>query len=308
MAEYTKLSPLDLQALVGKYNINGPVSVHPMEGGQANSSFKINTRDKAYILSVCDEKNPREIQTLVQILEHLRVHKFPTSRPLATRTGDKIITHMGKPVYLKEFIPGQLKKNLDSAMVYHLGEGLKHLHQIPVPDQLPHGFPHGLTAFENFLNKNHPHPFSHWLKDQWEFLGSRLDPTMPKGLIHGDVFWDNLIFDGNKLKAILDFEEACHYYLIFDLAMAAVGTCSREGKFDFNKVEALLRGYGGPLSCHQGEQLGVFLVYAATAGAFWRFCQYNIHHPDPQKKESYKELSPLADQIRSLAHYPWESI
>ncbi len=96
---------------------------------------------------------------------------------------------------------------------------------------------------------------------------------------------------------MLDFEEACQYFLLYDLGMAAVGCCAANGEFNTEAVNSLVRGYQSrhPLTDSEKNQFIPFLVYAATASAFWRFRQYNIHHPNPSCADSYKELVSLAD-------------
>jgi homoserine kinase type II len=106
---------------------------------------------------------------------------------------------------------------------------------------------------------------------------------MARGLIHGDIFWDNLIFKKGTLTAVLDFEETCHYFLLFDLGMAAVGCCSAEGRFQCRKRSPGCYGAtktAALLTDSEKAQFVPFLVYAATATAFWRFRQYNLRYPD----------------------------
>ncbi|MFQ3207164.1 MAG: homoserine kinase type II [Glaciecola sp.] len=74
-------------------------------------------------------------------------------------------------------------------------------------------------------------------------MESNLSDSLPRGLIHGDLFNDNLVFENGKFKAIIDFEEACFYYSVFELGMAIVGTCFSNTSIDFNKVTALVDGY-----------------------------------------------------------------
>ena len=83
-----------------------------------------------------------------------------------------------------------------------------------------------------------------------------------------------------------------------------MGCCARYGFFDMDRVACLIRGYetASPLSGREKTQYRVFLVYAATAAAFWRFRQYNVRYPDLDKKDSYKELADLADQVRGMGY------
>ncbi len=301
MAAYTQLTDQQIHTLLSAYDIGEVTRISPQDGGQANTSYRIKTENGGFMLSVCDEKTMEEARILILVLETLNRHGFPTSQPIATRQGETLQDFEGKPVYLKAFIPGEVTRDLSAPMVEDVGLAMARLHAIPPVKGISPRFPYGKTAFDAYLDKPIAHEFTAWLTEQRKWLEAHLDTGMAQGLIHGDIFWDNLVFEGESLKAVLDFEEACTYYRLFDLGMAAVGCCSDEGKFNPQLLGALIRGYETqiPLTETERNQLPVFLVYGATAGAFWRFCQYNIHHPHPRLKESYKALAGLADQVRS---------
>lgn len=300
MATYTTLTRAETDRLLARYDLGETRRVSPMPGGQANSSFRIETDRGTFILSVCDEKEMEEVRTLTRVMAWLRDHGFPTTRPVATRSGKPVIQHDGKPVYVKAFIPGDLVRDLTRDMIREIGDAMARLHAVPPPPGLAGRFPYGMEAFET--RPSLPHPFIGWLADKKRFLDASLDVSMDKGLIHGDIFWDNLVFQNGRLAAILDFEEACLFFPLFDLGMAAVGCCSANGRFDAEKIMALLDGYQRrrPLDQAEKQQFPVFLTYAATAGAFWRFRQYNVRFPLPEKMESYQELAGLADQAPGL--------
>lgn len=302
MADYTMLTQEILEKLLGAYDLGELESMTPMDGGQANSSMKIKTRTGVYTLSVCDEKNPSEIRTLTRVLGHLETHAFPTPRVVTTRDGRPFIEHGGKPVYIKEFIPGQVCPTLLSHMVFQVGQALARLHAMAPCPGLAQQFPYGMNAFDEILDAEISHPYRGWLEEKKYFLQTALDPAMARGFIHGDIFWDNLIFSGQVLGAILDFEEACYYYKLFDLGMAAVGCCAQNGLFDMDQVKQLVAGYQTlcPLAKAEKKQYKIFMEYAAVAASFWRFRQYNLRYPSPEKKKNYLELSSLANQVRAM--------
>ena len=113
-------------------------------------------------------------------------------------------------------------------------------------------------------------------------------------------FWpENTVFEGGELAALIDFEEACFYYLIFDLAMCIVGSCVEGGSFRQDLVDALLGGYQQlrRLSQAERDQLPLYVEYAAATSAFWRFRQFNVRVPDPERKDLYLEMQRLAENV-----------
>lgn len=302
MADYTALTQTDVETILTHYDLPDLTQKTAMPGGQANSSFKITCGNEVYILSVCDEKSPEAVSILIRTLAYLNRHGFPTSRPILTRNQDPFVLYHGKPVYIKAYMAGQVMPVLSSAMVFDVGKTMAALHQITPPPYVPDQFPYGQTSFQPVIESGMDHPYLSWLKEQKTYIETHLDTTSEKGLIHGDIYWDNLLFDNGSLKALLDFEEVCKYYLLYDIAMTCVGCCSQNGRFDTIKIRSLLSGYQSinPLSAKAQNQLSLFAVYAATAGSFWRFQQYNIKFPGHEKADSYMELAALADQALKL--------
>jgi len=302
MAGYTLLTGKDIDRLMSNYDLGELLESEPMKGGQANSSYKITSERGAFILSVCDEKNETEIVMLTSLLAHLRQHGFPTSNPIPTLTGSLLTGHENKPVYIKEYIAGGVVRQLSDAMLYQVGQTVSTLHAIPALENMVNRFPYGLEAFAELIDTDHGHPYIDWLEKRVSFLDDAIDTEIGKSLIHGDIYWDNLLFSDNELVAVLDFEEACKYYTLYDLGVCAVGCCSENNRLNMEQIHSLLRGYQHDhlLSRHEKEQLKIFIEYAGVAGSFWRFRQYNVRYPSPQLKDYYKELSSLADQVHDM--------
>lgn len=302
MAKYSELTDKELNLLLEQYDLGLVTQISPIEGGQANSSLKVSTAKGDFTLSICDEKNGKEIQSLTAILENLEEQKFPTTRLVKTKTGGRFVFHNSKPVYIKKFLQGNTIKELTPKMIRQVGHSMTYLHSLEPLAFLRSSFPYGIEAFESLLNQSINHQYLDWLADKKSYLELAIDPDMPKGFIHGDVFWDNLLFEEGSLVAILDFEEACHFYKLFDIGMASVGCCSNNGCFNLSSIKDLLDSYAAisPFTANEKSQINVFIEYAAVAASFWRFRQYNLKHPHPEKADSYKELSSLADQIHTL--------
>lgn len=303
MAEYTRLNNRMIKDLLALYDLGRVTTISAMEGGQANSSYKIVTDKDTFIMSICDEKNTDQIDVLTKVLAYLNQKGFPTSQPVATKAGDFFTTQDHKPVYVKKFLAGDVVTQLTASMISQVGKTMARLHAIPPLENLPDQFPYGMESFDTLLNRDQQHPFLDWLRQKKKFLDRSIETKMERGFIHGDIFWDNLLFANDRLVAILDFEEACVYYKLYDLGMAAVGCCSRDGRFDMQKIAVLLHGYQQhcPLAEKEQRQLKVFMEYAAVAGAFWRFRQYHVRYPSEDMSETYTELSALADQVHAMA-------
>jgi len=302
MAHYTLLDKNTLETILEDYPIGTPRDVTPLDGGQANSSTIFSTDSGSYVISVCDEKSFDELNLLTLALEHLAKHGIPTTRLIRTKDDSTFVEHAGKPVYVKEFIEGTVPETLTPEMVYQIGVALAQLHAVPPQHYLPSSFSYGIESFSEVINNEGVFP--RWLGERTQRLAKCINPDLPKGLIHGDLFFDNTVFQAEELAALLDFEEVCNYFLIFDLGMCAAGCCCQSGELSLSLTASLSSGYQSvrPLSELEKELFKLHIEYGAVATAFWRYRQYNVNFPDIGKNNAHEEMCDLADQIRSLSH------
>jgi homoserine kinase type II len=200
---------------------------------------------------------------------------------------------------LKHHVDGEIVANLTGNLLVQLGEEMARLHEIPAPSYLPESFPYGRRYFPEVIDSNLDHAYVDWLSEKNRYLQERIPQSLPMTLIHGDVFFDNLIVSGDQLMAIIDFEEACHYYRSFDLGMVIVGACRDRRGISFQKAGRFIHGYQNAVTVQSAERecLKAFVVYAAVATSFWRFRQYHLCRPEPQFYDKHVEMQTLADTI-----------
>ena len=164
MADYTKLTIKTIKDLIAEYDLGEFESMTPLDGGQANSSMKISTRTGTFTLSVCDEKNTNDIHCLTRVLTYLEARGFPCTRLVTTRNGSPFIHHGTKPVYIKEFLPGEVCRDLSYGMLIQVGSAMAKLHTLAPPPKLPDQFPYGLESFDALFGIGISHPYVDWLK------------------------------------------------------------------------------------------------------------------------------------------------
>lgn len=300
MATYTVLRSQNISSLLKSYDLGRLLDFQVMDGGQANSSAIISTDQGKYVLSVCDEKSENEVKLLTSTLEHLNSHGFRTSRLIKTKKAADYIDYRGKPVFIKEYIKGEVETPLSPEMLFQVGRELAKLHRLPIPSNLPEQFSYGIEKFGEVTSRDDEYPV--WLRDKTRQLQRCLNNDLPRGFVHGDLFYDNILFSRGNLTALLDFEEACHYFLLFDLGMCGAGSCSTDEKLSMNSTYSLVAGYQSirQLEKLEKELLQLHIIYGAVATSFWRFRQYNIIHPNIGKSDGYAEMMNLANHVASI--------
>lgn len=299
MALYACLDITAVEDLAHRFGIEDVTGFSVMDGGSENTNYCIETHSGKYVLTLCDQKSLQHATNLASLLVYLTDHGIHTSKVVVPAEEPIVILHDEKPVMLKHYVDGEIAANLTGNLLAQLGEEVARLHEISAPSYLPESFPYGRSYFPEVIDSNLDHAYIDWLSKKNSYLQKRLPQNLPMTLIHGDIFFDNLIVQGDQLKAIIDFEEACHYYRSFDLGMVIVGACRDRHGICFEKAKRFIRGYQDNVTLEsvERETLKVFAVYAATATSFWRFRQYHVRRPEPRFYDKHVEMQTLADTI-----------
>ncbi len=303
MALYARLDRNSIEALARRFGIDHIAAFSIMHGGRENTSYCIESNSGRYVLTLWDQKSLKDVTNLASLLVYLTDERICTSKVVVPPKGPMVILHDEKPVMLKRYIDGDVTPNLTGKLLVQLGEEMARLHEIPAPSYLPQSFPYGRSHFPDVTNSSLGHAYIDWLSEKNSYLQKRIPQHLPMTLIHGDVFFDNVIVQGDQLMAIIDFEEACHYYRSFDLGMVIVGACRDRQGISFEKMGRFIRGYQKEttLPSIERESLKTFAVYAAVATSFWRFRQYHLLRPEPLLCDKHVEMQALADTI---SEYP----
>lgn len=301
MARYSILHQKDIQEITSYYDLT--VShFEAIDGGQGNSSYLLTSNRGDYVLTVFDGKEWADVIMLGQLLNNLEKNEFNTTRIIPRLDGENVTKYQKKPVMIKPYIEGQVIENLNEEMLEQSGEEIAKLHQIPPPDYLPLTQSYGRQVFSNVIGKGIDPDYESWLANRQKYLENHFPNELPRGLIHGDLYYDNLLFDKNKLQAIIDFEEACNYYLIFDIGMGIVGQCTDGKTVSLDKARALVTGYQKVRKLAEAERkaLQVFVEYAAIATSYWFFWNYHIFLPTPDMQKEHCKLMEIADAVNAI--------
>ena len=299
MALYARLDRSAVKGLTRRFGIGDITAFSVMDGGSENTNYCLETNSGKYVLTLCDQKSLKHTTNLASLLVYLTDHGIRTSRVVVPPKGSIVILHDQKPVMLKHYVDGNITANLTGNLLVQLGQEMARLHEIPAPSYLPNSFPYGRSYFPEVIDSNLDHAYIDWLSEKNSYLQKRIPQNLPMTFIHGDIFFDNLIVQGDQLMAIIDFEEACHYYRSFDLGMVIVGTCRDRQGISFEKARRFIRGYQNDMTLKSVERecLKAFAVYAAVATSFWRFRQYHLRRPEPRLYDKHVEMQTLADTI-----------
>lgn len=304
MTHYSVLNNKDLLVILNPYGVDKVQFYKILSGGSENTNYLVKTETNAYVLTISEQKSSKKAAELADLLEHLKLNNFTTSKIVKTINGSLTTQWNDKPILLKEYIEGDIIEDLSEYILTYLGNQTAQLHQINVPNYLPRKLSYGVNNFNEVHVYAPNSSFYTWLKTTQKHIESHINSDLPKALIHSDIFYNNIVVNKDgKQATIMDFEEACYNYRVFDIGMMIIGTCSEGETVNLDKVASLLVGYQQKINLLPLEidALQAFTIYAATATAFWRHQNFNYINVTFEKKDHYLEMKKLADFVMSIS-------
>ena len=121
------------------------------------------------------------------------------------------------------------------------------------------------------------------------------------GFVHSDVFPNNVIIENGQFKCLLDFEYLSYFPLVFDLACGIVGLAWQDGALNVNLSKSLIRGYEmeRKLGLEEKSSLGYFCQYIGLFFAGWRYRQFNIVFPNPERAHDYIVMIDILEAFKN---------
>ncbi len=291
-----------IEGLIRAYYKAGEVlSWRRLSQGFANDNFLVETEEGRYVLRLCRQRQGREVEREVRLAEVLVRHGIPTPVPLATRTGERLVTTPAVTALLFPYIEGE-HPGLGPEVIRETARLLARLHSIPaeeVPRKTNSIRPEECHSF--IASAPHSCLEERWQRawlESFDKAVSCLEQDLPRGLIHGDLFPDNILFCNGVPVALLDLEEFAVDTLLFDIGMTINGFCTPGNRPDREAVKLFLAAYEEIRALTEEEKacLDAWIIWTALGMACWHVRDCALHGARPGQKERIRELIRLAGQ------------
>ena len=251
MAVYTDVPPDALRAFLAEYELGEPVELAGIAEGVENSNFRLQTERGRYILTVYEKRvDPADLPFFLGLIEHLARHGLPCPLPVHARDGQALRQLMGKPAAIVSCLEGRWPRRIAVAHCAALGEALAALHLAAADFTITRAnalsFAGWQSLFEGCRGKaDAVEPgLEAEIAGDLEDLARMWPRDLPAGVIHADLFPDNVFFAGERVTGIIDFYFACNDLLAYDVAICLNAWCfETDGSFNLTKAQALLQGY-----------------------------------------------------------------
>ena len=266
----------------------------PLEGGWDNTCVLLSLEDGSrVVLKAWNGNTVGEVKKVIARHCHLDSYGIPTPVPIELPDGRLLVEMEGTAWTLLPYFDGGMLES-DEASLRSLGEFQARMHEIPVADCFPRTFTMGFEFFERVFEmvEGEISEFLVMLRTEASKLKSRISTDLPFGVLHGDLFPDNVIGSNGGVSAILDLEEAWIGPKAFDLVMSFVGFGWDDGRPVEGRWAALVEGYQSvrELSEEEVSALPHLYRYATLSIACWRYWKHNISVPDETLCDRYLEM------------------
>jgi len=299
---YTEVSLDDASAVIEATDMSELLSIEKLAGGWANSNYILTLKDNTkLVLKIWNEQSLEEVEYLLSMTSYLADNAIPTAKPINFNNGKMMMVKDGLAWTLLPFVEGQWLESNHSSL-YSLGKIQANLHLLNPPKELRSNFSMGDTLFEKLFSiADETHgwtDFLNMLKTESTLLSKSIGQDLPRGIIHGDLFPDNVIGTKEKVKSLLDFEEMCHDVLAFDLVMTFVGFGWENGQPVAERWNSLLAGYQSVRNLNEAEinSLADLHRLATLSIAAWRYWQFVINLPNTEHTDRYLEMTARLDK------------
>ena len=283
MSVYTVVTPEQLRVWLGNYALGELHELKGIASGITNTNYFITTDSGRYVLTLFEHSHREELLFSLNLMACLADRDIPCPRPVANYKNEFHGILNGKPAALVTCLPGVSIDLPEPAHCAAVGRLLGRMHlagaSFPETLQNPRGPDwHKKTARAVLPKLADAERIV--LAEELGFQSEQQPFSLPRGIIHADLFRDNVLFDGDRLGGVIDFYYACNDVLLYDLAIAANDWCVLpDGGLDWNRLLALLRAYHAERPLLAEERSAWPTLLRAGALRFWLSRQYDSFFP-----------------------------
>lgn len=304
MGVYSNINIEQINEILSYYEIGHAQSYTATAEGISNSNFKVTLDNGAdVLLKISNDKTIPQLENEQRILQVLKKYDFEYSpRAFETIAGKPIYSHNDFYGVVFPYVKGRAPKVVSTTVAFQIGETLAKLHSLEIhAEDLDSIRPHdlvgygGLSIYDYTLKQEAPEDFSNSFNKIFEnkLLDIPYD-IFPAGIIHGDMYFDNSLFDDDELQTFIDFEQAGRGRFILDLGIAISGCCLNTEKtsIDLKLKEAFLAGYSTirKLIAIEKEYLDQAILVGFFSIGLWRIKRFYEGNLDESKRYNYREL------------------
>jgi len=279
MAVYTKLSEEELREFFSKYNLGELLNYKEIKEGIENTNYFIQTEKGKFILTLYEKRvEEKDLPFFISLMRNLFDKNFPSPEPIINKNGNYISEILGKKAAVVSFLDGSAKKILHPNDCYQVGINTAKLHLITKDLTSKRENKLSVNSWRKIYNKVKKDS-SKIHTNLPEIIEKNLDviernwpKNIPSGIIHADLFSDNIFFKDDKLSGIIDYYFSCYDFYAFEIAICLNALCF-EGKnenlsFNVTKSKKFIDGYSSIRKLTEEEKKSLKVLCQGAAIRF----------------------------------------
>ncbi len=251
MAVYTEVGDEDLVAFVARYDIGEALSAKGIAEGVENTNYMLTTTGGTYILTLYERRvNPDDLPFFLGLKEHLAEMSVPCPVPVRARDGAVLHQLCGRPAAIVTFLAGMWPRRIQPDHCAELGRALAELHVAGADFAQIRSNDLSVEAWQGLLARSAERAdevqagLAADLSAEVKALEREWPADLPVGVIHADLFPDNVFFRDGRLTGLIDFYFACTDMFAYDVAICINAWCFEpDGSFNVTKAKRLLTAY-----------------------------------------------------------------
>ena len=318
MSVFTTVTLEQLQAWLRHYPLGDLLDLKGIASGITNTNYFVTTSTGRYVLTLFEKNSAEELPYFLDLMAHLADHGIPCPHPVATINNHYLGELNGKPAALVSCLRGGSLEAPSPVHCAEMGAVLARMHiagaSFPLSMENPRG-PHWWHAAAASVLPFLAADQRMLLEQELAFQTQHRNMDLPRGVIHADMFRDNVLFDGEHLTGLIDFYYACNDALAYDLAITVNDWCVEEdGELNQDRLKAMLNAYHGVRPLTAVEQAAWPTLLRAAALRFWLSRLYDKHHPQPgelthaKDPEHFRRILSLRIAASEQLEQSWVSI
>ncbi|MAH83906.1 MAG: homoserine kinase [Rhodospirillaceae bacterium TMED8] len=251
MAVFTEVSDEALVAFIAQYDIGEILSAKGIAEGVENSNYLLRTKEDSFILTLYENRvDPTDLPFFLTLKEHLAAKGIGCPVPIRARDGEVLHELSNRPAAIFTFLPGMWPRRIQPYHCGELGQALARMHLAGNNFILRRANNLSVQSWRPLLNRSADRAdevqqgLAENLEMELAVLELNWPDTLPSGVIHADLFPDNVFFRGPELTGLIDFYFACNDMFAYDIAICMNAWCfERDGSFNVTKAKSLLIAY-----------------------------------------------------------------
>ena len=305
MAIYTKLTFSEVAVILKNYHLGTLKKLRGIKEGIENTNYLLNTTSGKYILTLYEKRvNSKELPFFINLMSYLNAKKIVCPKPISNINKKNIFKIKNKYASISSFVYGKDKSNHSINECKLIGKNIAKLHIVGKGAKIKRTNNLSINSWIK-LNRSIKKKANQKIPGIYEFIDTILNrikknwpKNIPSGIIHGDLFPDNIFFIKKKFSGFIDFYFACNDFLVYDLAICINALCfDKKNQLNQKKMEAILNGYSSVRKLNKDE---IKALPNLLMGSAIRFFLTRLHDSINQQKNAIVKVKNPYEYLRKI--------